>query len=285
MTQRETTRIRQLDLYTRPEYNGSGDRHLRRLTELETEMELLLALIATAAYWGSPATDRWWVGDIERFAFRQLVSGDSAFINLPRVPAVAILWTAGVAAVAGGRDDLLVTLLRLPPVDPIYSGDRRPSAVALNPDMLHAGDALKRVRRLLRRSLVDHLALSPEAFVDAWERWQYVLMVLAWDARLHDNAMAGFHPHVRAEAGFDVHTPVPEAWFRSQLDQVGGRHQLIDGGLFGGDLGRVEGAVRAFCESFSRFTDREDGAALPPGGGIIPTGRHYPGRLDDDPEA
>lgn len=285
MIQGEVTRIRHLDPYIRPEYNGGGDRHLQRLAQLETEMELLLALVATAAYWGTPATDRWWMGEIERFSFRKLVSGETAFINLPRVPAVAILWTGGVAAVAADRSDLLVTLLRLPPIDQIYTGQPLPAALVLSPDVLHAGDALKRLRRLLRRSVVDHLGLSPEVFVDAWERWQYVLTVMAWDSRLHDNVGADFYPHIRAEAGFDTHAPVPEAWFRSQLGALGTSHPLIAGGLFGGDTQRLEAAMQAFGESFSSFTEREDWAAVPPGGGMLPTDRHYPGRLDDDPEA
>lgn len=285
MIQREVTRIRQLGPYTQPEYNGGGDHHLGRLNQLETELELLLALIGTVAYWGSSATDRWWVDEIERFSFRSLVSGELAFINLPRVPAVAILWTAAIAAIAADRNDLLVTLLRLPPVDPIYGGGRLPAALALTPDMLGTGDSLKRLRRLLRRSIVDHLALTSEVFVDAWERWQYVLAILAWDSRLHDNVAAGFHPHIRSEAGLDVHAPVPEAWFCSQLAAFGTSHPLVAGGLFGGDLARVEAGVRAFGESFSQLTEREDWAALPPGGDVLPTDRHYPGGHDDDPEA
>jgi hypothetical protein len=48
------------------------DEHRRRLRQLEADTEMLLALVATAAYWGDESTDGWWFHNIARFGAKPI---------------------------------------------------------------------------------------------------------------------------------------------------------------------------------------------------------------------
>jgi hypothetical protein len=70
--------------------------------------------VAALAYWGNDGTDRWWIPELVRFA-RPFVraSGLTALLDLPLVVGSTLFYTAGVAAVAAERFDLLARLFAL----------------------------------------------------------------------------------------------------------------------------------------------------------------------------
>lgn len=135
---------------------------------------------------------------------------------------------------------------------------------------------------LLRPILVDHLGLGPDATLNAFERWQYLLAVMGWDLRLRANrSVARLRPHLRVD---DLSTVVPVASgvLRGELGATGARHPLLTAGLFGGDLERTVAAMDKFDEDYGQEATRLDYTLLGDrSGGVLPSGRHYPGAFDD----
>ncbi len=69
---------------------------------VEEAVRVLVPLVATTAYWGTPTTDAWWRDEIPGIA-----TGDGASTGA----ATVLLWAAGVATVAAKRLDLTHDLL------------------------------------------------------------------------------------------------------------------------------------------------------------------------------
>ncbi len=74
-------------------------------------------------------------------------------LNRPLLPALLLAWSAGTAALASHREDLLTALLGLAEVQEPSRGASIPPVVLLSPDLLHAGDATGRLYRILRRTI------------------------------------------------------------------------------------------------------------------------------------
>jgi len=281
----EIERVRRLPIYTDPKYSGVD--HLHVVAQLEADLERLLALTATLAYWGDSGTDQWWIPDIGRFGERPYAGGEVRLIDLVRIPGMMLLWTGGVAAVASYRSELLVALLTVPQSTPSYSSSNEqvPASISLTPEVLHVGDDAKRVYRVLKPIFVEHLGIGMDAFIEAWESWQYLLLALGWDARLTNNQTVGnFSPHIRVDT-FQTQTPVPALLFRRSLERDGERHKLLAAGLFGGSVERMRTALDHTDESYGKRAEDADWSLLAPtGSGSLPTGRHYPGSFSADPD-
>jgi hypothetical protein len=269
----EVERLRSLEFLRAPTFNGDSALHAVLLGKLESELQLVLALVATAAYWGSPDTDRFWLPDLERFAQPYRVGGTTALIDLPRLPALAMLWTAGVAAIAHDRQDLLDKLLRLARVRNQYSGDLEPLVHAVTPDLFNTVDAVQRLNAWIRPAFVDHLAVGRVAYLEALDRWQYILGVLDADARLvGKQRFTTFYPVILIDGWRDGATPVAEEWFRDELGRTrGGEHPVF--AQLDEDPARVDAAITAFRESYLFFVNNKEGYLS----GSIPTGVRYPG--------
>ncbi len=85
---REFTRITALPMRRGPwRVADEPAEYAHRLNTLQAEIERMLALVATCAYWGSDETDRWWIGDIEQLAGPSRDGGLTSLIN--RVAALA----------------------------------------------------------------------------------------------------------------------------------------------------------------------------------------------------
>ncbi|MEU5539981.1 hypothetical protein [Streptomyces sp. NPDC020362] len=101
---REFTRITALPMRRGPwRVADEPAEYAHRLNTLQAEIERMLALVATCAYWGSDETDRWWIGDIEQLAGPSRDGGLTSLINLVRAPAAMVTYAAGVAALAAER--------------------------------------------------------------------------------------------------------------------------------------------------------------------------------------
>lgn len=286
----ETARIRRLPLYVEPTYNGGDPTHLRRLANLLEELELLCGLVATTAYWGAPDTNRWWMPTIDPFCHRPNTSGETLLLELARLPATALLWSAGIAAVAAERTDLIFRLVTSPLVPHPYRLEEPAVAAALllTPDKTLGVNQASRAlyRDLLRPIFVDHLGLGPDIALNAFERWQYLVAVVGWDLRLVTNRfVAQFRPHLRVD---DLSTVVPVASgvLHDELSATGIQHPLLVAGLFGGKQERAIAAMERFDEDYSTHVAHLD-KALRAGNntGVLPSGRRYPGSFEDHDES
>lgn len=182
LLQAEFNRLRQLPELTRTEFTelpaGGLVEVLGRLDEAATTP---VALAATIVYWGPEDAQQWWMPEIERFAqYPRGASGSTALIKAQNIPAVHLLWITGVAAVAAGRDDLLLDLLHRPH---LTDGNERrePVASGLTPGNLYqpVGEPSPshRLFELYLPTFTEHLAISRRAYEEAWETFEILRMV------------------------------------------------------------------------------------------------------------
>lgn len=255
---RELDRIAALPLRTTGPWNLAKGadieaEHNRRIATLESETELLLALVAVTAYWGNNTTDRWWLRDIEPLAAPQPPGGLPALSRLAQGPAVMMIYTAGIAALAAERWDTLVQVLTEPQVEHRWGG--KPHAVAalsphatLNPPGRESSEYL---HDLLRPVFTRHLALSTTAYSEAWERFEYLRLLVQNDAD------QGFDmPHIRQNGYHDTYEPAPATWLRTQIDKHGDNLPLLREGFLGGKLTRLQELMTSAELSFDDIARR-----------------------------
>lgn len=281
---REIERVRALEIFA-PTAQTVGDDQIHVVDEMIGETERLVALVATAAYWGDAETDRWWVGEIGRMAARQNVSRSLAVLDRPRLPALVMAWSGGVAAIAAERDDLVESLFGLPFVsDPFRrESEPLPPLVALSPQIFHTGDETGRLYRILRPAFVEHLALGHDAFVDAWERLQLLLYLGTMEARVSRRAALELSiDGMRIDGGGVRAEPVPFGWMVAEIARLGEDHPLLKGGLFSGSIEVLEECMETSRSKIVATAEEMDTFAA--NGGALPGGRHYPMSSSDDPD-
>jgi hypothetical protein len=280
----EVDRISNLEILSPQPTNDPGQ--LVVVDQAAAECELLVALVATAAYWGRPATDRWWTGDIVRLSRRTELGGTTSIIDRPRLPSLFMCWAAGVAAVASHRDDLLTTLFSLDDVSVPGQRVPVPGVFAAAPDVLHVSAPLDRLYRLLRPVFVDHLGIGVDGFVEAWERWQYLLIVAGTDMRSRRGVWVHLERSGVRVDGFKPVVPVPHSWAVLQTDRLGADHPLLGAGYFDGDPQKLLATIDEVAGVLAEAAEQADWGLLPSrgGGGMLPSGRHFPGSFSDNPD-
>jgi hypothetical protein len=247
----------------------------RRLGQLEAGMEVLLALVATTAYWGDSDTDRWWFSDIERLARPVIENGATALLNWARAPATMVLYAAGVAATASERWPLVARLLREPTTLDIYSSKLRKVSHLLGPQ-----ETMGRVSRPLYQYLqpifIDHLALGEAAYTDCWERFEYLRLLSRTDQALLDESGYGSDaPHIRATGRLDRYLPIPSAWLTQEIDGQGKRHALLVSNLFDGNIARLTAAQVTYDDLYAEWARDAAWSAVPAGGGTLPSSDYW----------
>jgi hypothetical protein len=280
----EVERVRDLDIL-RPDARRSGDDQIAVVAEFAREAELLVALTATVAYWGTPQTDVWWTGELARLARPAQAGGTMAVLDRPRLPALAMATAAGVAAVASGRYDLLGELFGLELVPHGVRGDRAPAVLAVTPDVLHAGNPTSILYQLLRPAFADHLALGRDGFVQAWERWQYLIYLASLDVRIGGILVRPTSDGIRVD-GFR-NKPLPQDWILDDLERREDRHPLLDAGFFSGLADTMREAIITIGSNLAEAAQRADDAMVirsDTTSGALPSGLHYPGSYSSDPD-
>ena len=255
-----------------------------RLSSIEAAIQPLVALVATSAYWGNEETDRWWFGDIARFAQMPRAGGLTSLINLTVAPATYLLYTAGVGAACAGRWLLVGKLLSEPSAIDTYSGKNR-TVAALYPASrtLSSSRGSLRVYNYLRPFFVDYLKLGEEVFREGWERFAYLLSITNTDAINAGHRLAGSidTAHIRAnDTARGEYQPVPSDWLNDQMERQGPNHPLLLSGLCGGQLDRLRAAQTSYDQRFASIAHEAAWRALPRNpagfGGCLPSGMWYP---------
>ncbi|MED7949316.1 SIR2 family protein [Streptomyces sp. BE303] len=250
------------------------DEHQRRLTQWESTTETLLALVAVTAYWGTDATDRYWFRDIERLADIQPQTGSVALNDLHRAPATMLLYSAGVAAVAAERWPLVARLLTVPRAKqfrPINA--EKSAAVLLGPQTtmgLH--DSASRLHHHLKPILTDHLVISGTAYTEAWERFEYLRLIVQQDS---DKAIE--KPYLRVTGTRGAYRPLASYWLTREFGLESDSHlshPLEISGLLDADLApdRVIAAQQGVDNFISQWVDQINSTT----GQFIRSGPFYP---------
>lgn len=256
--------------------DGSDELQRELLRNATGEIESVAALVATVVYWGGPSSDRWWVEDVRRLSTRSAVGGTVSLLDLPRVPGLVMLWTAGVAAVAAGRDDLLVALLTMPSVRDPNSGREASPIELLTLQLLHLRDPVAWMYQRIRTAFVDHLALGKEAFVDCFEQWQYILEVFTM---VRSQAYRG-EAFVRVD-GFQPVVPLPHVRLVADLLRQENGHPIARAARV--PVNPVLEAAKIVAERLVDEAKQRDWGILTPGvAGALPSGHHFPGTFTDD---
>ncbi|MFE1383406.1 SIR2 family protein [Streptomyces sp. NPDC058740] len=253
---REINRLSSLPLLTTGPWDAQDvdAEHSRRLDIVQAAAEMPLALIATTAYWGTPETDRWWIRDIDQLSARPNASGSTALIDLARSPATMAIYTAGIAALAAERWDTLVRVLSEPKAERDFDRKALAAAALLSPvETMSFLDASERLHGYLRPLFTDHLALSENAYLDAWERFEYLRTIIRQD---DENFRTSDGCFIRKTGLYQHYEPVPAAWLKQEIDRHGDNLPLLKAGLLDGSSERLTIAKaevdRIFNEAASR---------------------------------
>ncbi|MEV0604627.1 SIR2 family protein [Streptomyces sp. NPDC050315] len=231
---REFARIASLPLrsglWEPDEHETEDDEYERRLRTLEAEAELLLALVATAAYWGRDETDRWWIRDIEQLATPASSGGTVSLLNLKRAPATMVIYAAGIAALAAERWQTLVHILTEPQAVNPSNAEVKPVAAMLGPSVtLRLGNGGERLHQQLCPILTEHLTLSESAYIEAWERFEYLRLISQRSIGPKVDNL-----YLRRREGQDSYQRMPADWLQRELDRHGKDHPLLRAGFLDG---------------------------------------------------
>lgn len=195
---------------------AAGDIYRGRLATLQAECHTATALVATLAYWGNPATDTWWIHDLDSFAISPNVAGSSALIALAAAPATFLFYSGGIAAAAAQRWDLTARMLTDFQATDLYEKTGTgPLPQRVRPTRTLSGDAVRALEDYLSPILREHLALDTNAVRTAWERFLYLDLIAA---QTRGNPTTSTAPYIRVtDLGSREYVPVPSSWFRALL--------------------------------------------------------------------
>ncbi|MDF0512497.1 SIR2 family protein [Agromyces sp. H3Y2-19a] len=141
---------------------------------IEEACRVPTALVATLAYWGDSATDRWWLEELERFGRRAPGGGITRLLDLPLVAGSMLFYAAGVSAVAARRYNLLAKLLQVSLPDPHSTGQNLLAKV-LDPEFTCGlPSSAARAHSVLQPTLREALGLGAEALDDAWQQFEVI---------------------------------------------------------------------------------------------------------------
>lgn len=255
---------------------GGMDVIEQRGEEVLRELRPACALVATAAYWGDERTDQWWFDDIERLAWRPHVNGSTNLIELSRSPALVLAMTAGAAAVAAARWELVLRLLTGLTAEDSVGSKRGPLFTVLGPDRCGIAAGSQRISSFVAGILHRLLGLGVGLTVDAWERFEYLAALTTIGG-----PYLPWVPHMRsAGLGASNERALPAVWLDDHLDLI--QAFLTAPGF--PDGGELTTRRANFDAGYAKFCKDSDFATLRPGvGGFLASARHYPGRADDTP--
>lgn len=232
------------ELHQHPDfkYNNSRDAeavggYTQILERIEESTKLPAALTATLTYWGSTSTDRWWLGELERFSYRTQGGGDTALLEVRRVSGLWLFYAAGVSAVLAGRWQLLADIFSIwVPSRSSYDGTRQSLAKFYEPGATYkAPQHSTALFEALRPVLMEATSVSAEALDEGWQTFEllrYTMQVLEgenfsdlstdyWNAsHTLDQAQTAYDAAQSGNSGGDVthlHTARHEAWKEAGL--------------------------------------------------------------------
>jgi hypothetical protein len=161
----------------------------------EARTEILRFLFAVGCYWSGRQQHSVWIKALQRLSHPQgNHNGYSNFIQLRLYPALLLLYSGGIAAIAGHRYDTLAALLTEPTVHEPQRGRDVPIVLGIYPEgvlngqlanqMLQrdrlktpASDYLHHILRDALRSCIP----SDQEYDDIFDQFEYLLSLAMWD--------------------------------------------------------------------------------------------------------
>ncbi|MFJ7063267.1 hypothetical protein ACIQVA_37375 [Streptomyces microflavus] len=188
--------------------------------------------------------------DLDQLGTPVPVSGTTGLLHLARSPVTMAIYAAGVAALAAERWSTLVRLLTEPQAENRYTGKTQAAAVLLSPGSVFGHfTPPERLHDQLNPVFTRYLALSPTAYVDSWERFEYLRAIAQLDA--DEGLEWGF---MRKAGTVSAYRPGPSGWIQQELDREGDAHPLLAAGFLNGSAERLNRARRSIDEEFDRWS-------------------------------
>lgn len=263
LTEVETSQVLNPHTWDSPNLEAE---HAQRLAVILAQTETAAALVATLAYWGSSDTDNWWLHDIENLAVHPRVSGSTALIRLAMAPATLLFYTAGTAAAAAQRWELVTCLLTDLHATDIFSNTTTNIADIIEPNRTLGVDGARATYDFVSRLCHEHLSLNPTAARDAWERFAYLDLVAGHTRNRHRRGVGAFIRVTDLDRG--EYLPVPTVWAHRLLDDP--RVSWIR------NLGTTDVLEKAIDATDTALHNLADKAAWRHGGGVMPSGTWLP---------
>lgn len=241
---------------------------IRRVTLYEQLVEPLQTLLMTGCYWGTAAHHAAWVRCIEQIALPPKHSGSYVvlFQNLQRYPAMLLLYTGGVAALAANHYDTLAALLVQASVVDNDAHEHRPAVLSLAAHAIlnqEHGRLLPNMERRhtptsdrvfpIVRALFQELVPDDQQFIVLFDRFEYLLGLTFADIR---NKLTNRAWGPLGQFGWRYGDGVgkgPAAITTAEIEASGQNWPPLQAGLFGGDLARLQEVKTAFDERHNRY--------------------------------
>lgn len=229
----------------------------KRVAKYGALCETLVSTLVTGCYWGTEDQMRLWVQTLQRIANpNEYTSGTEYLLSLRRYPALLLLYSTGLAALAGEKYETLQQIL----FHPQARGDNRrnqpivsvlyPVAVlerGLGRSLPGMGERATPVNDHLYESLrsvfKDYLP-SDEEYQLVFDRFEYLLGVVFADTNRKQVGSGWGGPHGRF-IWKDYHDPKdhPSLWCSHELEAHGSDFPLLKAGAFGGSVDQMKTAL------------------------------------------
>jgi len=241
----------------------------RRVTLYEGLAEPLQTLLVTGCYWGTVAHHAAWVRCIEQVALLPKHNGSYGILwrNLQRYPAMLLLYTGGVAALAGNHYDILAALLVQPSILDNDAFEQRPAVLTLAAHTVLSqehGQLLPGMERHytptsdrlfpIVRALLQELVPDDQQFMALFDRFEYLFGLIHADVQQQltnyfwgPSGQFGWRYRHNRDKG-------PSVLIAAEIESSGQKWPPLQAGLFRGDLARLKEVKAAFDERDNRST-------------------------------
>jgi hypothetical protein len=240
---------------------SSGEAVARRIEHYATLCEILISIFVAGCYWGDAGATKLWVNSLQRIGNpNQISEGAVGLIKLSRYPALLLLYSAGLAAIAAGNYKTLSAIMLQPRIRGMYGNENAicmevhpsavfdPNIVRILPEFERQGSSVNlHLFDKLRGPLREFLPRN-EDFEDVFDRFEYLLGLVIAEARRQDFE-GGWSGPVGCFAWRGIHANQAGRTSRkldAEIEAEGADWPLLKEGFFGGSLAQLKLAKGKF---------------------------------------
>jgi len=237
-----------------------------RLEKYEALTEVLLGMFAVAGYWSDKANFTFWTQSLKRVA-NHSTGGDGLtyLINLKRYPALLLMYSAGMGAIAAVRYDNLSAILESFTIrdngkDLLPASYLNAESVVANqvghmlPGMdRHYTPFSEYLYAKLREPMREYLP-DDKDYQNAFDRFEYLIGLVFADRHKREYQGAWLGPvGCFSWRGLDFGDSFMPAIIKKEFESDGLNWPPLAGGLLGGYLERAANAIDKFNLSMSKL--------------------------------
>jgi hypothetical protein len=239
----------------------------KRVEKYGALCETLVSVLVAGCYWGDDDATKLWVASLQRIANPSEIGRN--FPNPDMVslyPALLLLYSAGLAAVAAGNNATLAAVLTIPKL-PGYDSENQPICSEVYPNAVLEKSLGQRLPGLeqshtpgskhlydkLREPLREFLP-SDEDYKKTFDRFEYLLGLVHTDLKYPGEEEVCAAPLCLFAARYreSITTRKIEEEIQAEIDAVGSNWPLLQAGLFGRSHDQLHTAKTKFDAFLSK---------------------------------